>query len=206
MSSTFRVTKLFPAARVGGIRGLFVVTGAICAAVSCSSDPALSNAVDALGNETQGVERGQYHRAGQPCVVCHQSGGPASDKPFTVAGTVFAQPNRQVGVESAEVRMTDADGTKHIAKTNCTGNFFVTAAEWDPKFPILVEVAKGGVRRSMKGPIGRDPSCAHCHSFDIPVKDKASMVTHIYLFSSDEPGSPEGAADCPVNPKRPGSP
>ena len=185
---------------------LLTAVVAVCAAASCSSDPALSDAVDALGNETEGIEKGPYHRAGQACTTCHQGGGPAADFPFTVAGTVFAQPLRQVGVEAAEVRMTDADGTKYIAKTNCSGNFFVTAAEWDPKFPILVEVAKGGVRRSMKGPIGRNPSCALCHSFDLPVKDKTSMVSHIYLFSADEPGSPEGAADCPVDPKRPGSP
>jgi len=185
---------------------LLTAVVAICAAASCSSDPALTDAVDALGNETQGIERGPYHRAGQSCTTCHQGGGPASDFPFTVAGTVFAQPLRQVGVEAAEIRMTDADGTKYIAKTNCAGNFYVTAAEWDPKFPILVEVAKGGVRRSMKGPIGRNASCAFCHSFDLPVKDKTSMVSHIYLFSGDEPGSPEGAADCPVDPKRPGSP
>ena len=117
---------------------------ALCAIASCSSDPALSDAVDALGNETEGIEKGPYHRAGQACVTCHQEGGPASDFPYTVAGTVFAQPNRQVGVEKAEIRMTDADGTKYIAETNCSGNFYVTAAQWDPKFPILVEVAKGG--------------------------------------------------------------
>lgn len=188
---------------------LLAMSAALAASsTSCRTDPYLSNSISDLGNETSGVEKGPYHRAGQPCVLCHQEGGPASSAPFTIAGTVFAQPARQIGVEAAEVRMTDADGTKYVAKTNCTGNFFVKAAEWDPKFPVLVEVAKGGVRRGMKGPIGRDPSCAHCHSFDLPVqdKDKTSQVTHIYLFSADEPGSPLGAADCPVDPKRPGTP
>lgn len=178
---------------------------ALVAVVACT-DPVLDDAIDALGNETEGVEKGEYHRAGQPCVTCHQQGGPASDAPFTIAGTVFAQPKRQIGVEGVEVRMTDAEGTKYIAKTNCVGNFFVKSSEWDPRFPVLVEIAKNNVRRAMQSPIGRDPSCAGCHSFDIPVADPTSQVPHIYLYSGDEPGSPEGAADCPVDPKRPGSP
>jgi len=184
---------------------LLMALVALVASASCT-DPVLSDAIDALGNETEGIEKGEYHRAGQPCVLCHQQGGPASDAPFTIAGTVFAQPKRQIGVEGAEVRMTDAEGTKYIAKTNCVGNFFVKASEWDPRFPVLVEIYKNNVRRGMQSPIGRDPSCAGCHSFDIPVPDPTSKVPHIYLYSGDEPGSPEGAADCPVDPKRPGSP
>jgi len=185
------------------LRTMAVLTG--IAIVSCA-DPVLSDAVEGQGNETSGVEKGEFHRAGQPCGTCHQEGGPAADFPFTVAGTVFAQPMRQVGVEAAEIRMTDADGTKYTAKTNCVGNFFVTPAEWQPKYPILVEVAKNNVRRSMRSAIGRDASCAGCHTPDLEPADPFSQVPHIYLFSGDEPGSPEGAADCKVDPKRVGSP
>lgn len=186
---------------------LLLVLGAasVAAAPSCS-DPVLDDAVAAQGNETSGVPKGPLHRAGSQCVVCHQEGGTASDSPFTVAGTIFAQPARQIGVDGAEVRMTDADGTKFTAKTNCVGNFFVTPGEWQPKFPLLVEVAKGNLRRAMRSPIGRAASCASCHVPDLPVKDPSSQLGHIYLFASDEPGSPEGAADCAVDPKRPGSP
>jgi cytochrome c553 len=179
------------------------ITGA--SFLSCA-DPVLSDAIAAQGNETSGVDKGEFHRAGQPCVTCHQEGSPASDSPFTVAGTVFAQPKRQIGVESAEVRMTDADGTKFTAKTNCVGNFFVKPAEWQPRFPILVEVAKNNVRRSMRSAIGREASCAGCHSTDLEPADPFSQVGHIYLFATDEPGSPEGVADCKVDPKRPGTP
>lgn len=172
--------------------------------LSCA-DPVLSDAVKAQGNETSGISTGEFHRAGQPCVLCHQEGGPASSAPFTVAGTVFAQPLRQVGVEGAEVRMTDADGTKFTAKTNCVGNFMVTASDWDPKFPILVEVGKNAVKRGMQSAIGRNASCAGCHSTENDPPDPLSQLGHIYLFAADEPGSPEGAADCPVDPKRAGT-
>ena len=59
--------------------------------LSCA-DPVLSDEVNAQGAETSGVDKGEFHRAGQPCVTCHQEGGPASGFPFTVAGTIFAQP------------------------------------------------------------------------------------------------------------------
>jgi hypothetical protein len=108
-------------------------------------------------------------------------------------------------LDRAEIRMTDSEGTKYIAKTNCVGNFFVKASEWDPHFPILVEVAKGNVRRSMKGVIGRATSCAECHTLGNPVPDPLSQVGHIYLYGGDEPGLPNGADDCPVDPVRPGS-
>jgi hypothetical protein len=187
-------------------RALIAVFMMSFASFASCADPVLSDAVDAQGNETSGIDKGEFHRAGQPCVTCHQAGGPASDFPYTVAGTVFAQPLRQVGVELAEIRMTDADGTKHTAKTNCVGNFFVTAKEWQPKFPILVEVGKGNVRRSMRSAIGRDGSCAGCHAQELEPGDPLAQVGHIYLYATDEPGSPEGAADCKVDPKRVGSP
>jgi len=185
-------------------RASMVLAGIALTFLSCA-DPVLSDAISAQGAETSGVDKGEFHRAGQPCGLCHQEGGPASGSPFTVAGTVFAQPLRQVGVEGAEIRMTDAEGTTHIAKTNCVGNFKVTPAEWVPKFPILVEIGKGNVRRTMRSTIGRDASCAGCHSTTLEIADPLSQVGHIYLFATDEPGSPEGTADCAVDPKRPGT-
>ena len=183
----------------------WVAPGACLLFFACA-DPVLSNSVAALGKETAGIDTGEYHRAGQPCTVCHGEGGPASDKPFTVAGTVFAQPLREVGVEGAEVRMTDADGTKYTAKTNCVGNFMVTADQWDPKFPVLVEIAKNNTKRSMQTAIGREPSCGNCHTVSLMPDSPLSQVDHVYLFGGDEPGSPNGAKDCPVDPVLAGSP
>ena len=186
-------------------RSHIAVTSLVLLTFLSCADPVLSDAVKAQGNETSGISTGEFHRAGQPCVTCHQEGGPASNVPFTVAGTVFAQPKRQVGVEKVEVRMTDADGTKFTATTNCVGNFKVTPGEWNPKFPILVEIAKNSVRRSMRSAIGRDGSCAKCHSTENDPPDPLSQLGHIYLFAGDEPGSPAGAADCPVDPVRAGT-
>jgi len=171
---------------------------------SCT-DPVLDETIDAQGNETEGIEQGPYHRAGQRCVACHQQGGTASGSPFTLAGTIFAQPQRQVGVDGAEIRLTDADGTKYIAKTNCVGNFFIRPGEWDPKFPVLVAVFKSGTQRSMQSPIGREADCAGCHTIDLPPKDPLTQMPHVYLFGGDEPARPNGDPSCPVDPIRPGT-
>jgi hypothetical protein len=180
-----------------------VLVGAASGA-SCT-DPVLDQIVEEQGNETQRIDKGEFHRVGQRCTACHQEGGEASNSPFTLAGTVFAQPNRQVGVGGVEIRLTDADGTKHTAKTNCVGNFFVKPSEWVPKFPILVDIAKDGVRRSMRSPIGRETDCAGCHTLAIPPADPFSQVGHIYLYAGDEPGRPNGDDSCPVDPVRPGT-
>jgi hypothetical protein len=183
---------------------MIVTASAAVLGLSCS-DPVLDDTVDAQGNETEGVEKGEFHRVGQRCVACHQENGEASDSAFTLAGTVFAQPNRQVGVGDVEIRLTDSDGSKHTARTNCVGNFFVKAADWSPKFPILVDIFKNNVRRSMRSPIGRAADCAECHQLANPPVDPFSQMGHIYLFTSDEPGKPNGDDICPKDPIRPGT-
>jgi mono/diheme cytochrome c family protein len=184
---------------------LLSLSAALAAALSCA-DPITKDIVDDQGNETAGIPVGEHHRAGQRCVACHQPNGEASESPFSLAGTVFAQPARQVGVDGAEIRFTDSDGTTHVARTNCVGNFFVKRSEWQPKYPILVEVGKGAFRRSMQSPIGRSGDCAACHTLAIPPVDPLSQVGHVYLYTTDELTSPEGSSSCPVDPRRPGSP
>jgi hypothetical protein len=169
--------------------------------LSCS-DPIQSGRVEDLGKEITGVDKGEFHRAGQPCIVCHAENGPA-DSVFTIAGTVLAGPQSQVGVANAEVRMTDSLSTTHIAKTNCVGNFFVKPVKddpdgWDPKFPILVAVAKGGTLRRMNSVIGREPSCGTCHTTRAD-RDPSSQLIQVYLFGTEEIGA--APVPCPVNPK-----
>jgi hypothetical protein len=53
------------AAALSGALGLGV------SVASCDTDPVHQAEVDALGGEVQGVSQGEYHRAGQPCTVCH---------------------------------------------------------------------------------------------------------------------------------------
>jgi len=76
---------------------ILLIAGAAC------SDPVTDGNINALGGELPNVPVGEYHRAGQPCVDCHSPSGPASGSPFSVAGTVFAQPSNPTGVDQATI-------------------------------------------------------------------------------------------------------
>jgi hypothetical protein len=167
--------------------------------VSCS-DPVTSGSINALPQENPNIPVGEFHRAGQPCVLCHSPSGPASDDDFSVAGTVFAQPQTAVGVDKVTVAFTDSLSSSFTTTTNCVGNFFVTKAQWDPSFPIFVRIFKNGLSRTMQGQIGRERSCANCHS-DPPTGSSQiySSVGHLSLYlAGDNPPPP--ASDCPVSP------
>lgn len=176
-----------------------ILASAAALALGACSDPVPDGQIKALGDENPNIPVGQYHRAGQPCVTCHNPNGPASSVPFTIAGTVFATKADPTGVENAYVGLTDTTGSSYLTKTNCVGNFFVSKSEWDPAFPIFVRVYKDSASRTMQGQIGRERSCAYCHKDPRGVITKLSSVGHIYLYGDGT--SVPAPQNCPVNPK-----
>lgn len=171
---------------------------AIAVVAAACSDPVRDAEVRNLGAEFPNVPLGEYHRAGQPCVVCHGGQGPAT-KRFTVAGTVFAQQGAAIGVDGATVAMTDSAGGQYTTKTNCVGNFFVRPEQWDPSFPILVRVFKGSQVKTMQGAVGRERSCGRCHDDPSGGLEPFRAAGHVYLYGSGDSVPP--AAMCPVNPQ-----
>jgi hypothetical protein len=160
--------------------------------------PVHEAAVQALGPEQPGVPQGPYHRAGQPCTVCHSGQGPAHTV-FSLAGTVFSAPFTAssdagaVGVDQATVGVVDDDGSEHSILTNCVGNFYVTPDAYSPAFPILVNVSKEGAGVvPMMGHIGREASCAECHT------DPSGTTSPGRVFLPT-PASANDAS-CPVSP------
>jgi hypothetical protein len=143
-------------------------------AVGCG-DPVHDALVDALGPETT-VPRGPLHRAGQPCLVCHDGAGPGR-MVFSVAGTVYEHETSKKALAGGTVQLTDATGAKHIAQTNCAGNFFVQQVDWDPTFPLHVALAYGALTQKMTTHIGRDGGCATCHSGVVT----SSSLAHVWL-------------------------
>jgi hypothetical protein len=158
---------------------------------ACDQDPVHDNEVTALGPEAPGVSPGATHRPGQPCLVCHGGSGPASLQ-FAVAGTIYqSQSGALVAQNGATVTVVDATDLVASAGTNEAGNFWVLQSQWAPTFPVHVEaVSFNDVTVSMFTHIGRDGSCATCHS-DPPGGD---LVGHVYLAPGDEPdgGFPGG--------------
>lgn len=168
---------------------------------ACTSDPVHDAEVAALGPEIAGIPKGDYHRAGQPCLVCHGGEGPAS-KRFSIAGTVFGGPfsytsNNTLGVGMATVAFVDDNNASNFATTNCVGNFWLLADSstgWPgfPAFPIRTEVISptGGIF-PMPGHIGRDGSCASCH------QDPTGLSAAGHVWASYMPSSPP---ECQYNP------
>jgi hypothetical protein len=171
------------------------------------SDPVPDGQLAALPGEDPTIPVGEYHRAGQPCVLCHDPSGPASASPFSIAGTVFQQPQSTIGLANATVAMTDTTGSSFTVQTNCVGNFFVPrpgtgdgSASWDPAFPIYVRIWDASGRSlTMQGQIGRERSCANCH-FDAPPDSpliySSAGHLHLYLATDTPPQTPA----CPVSP------
>lgn len=179
---------------------------AILGALSASAcgNPVIDDKVALLGPEVEGVAKSEYHRPGQACLLCHGPYGGAKPE-MTVAGTVFAIPakkgKKSVGVEDVVVTITDSFGDVKTKKTNCIGNFFITADEWQPGFPLAAKIeypTPGGPEDSttpayMSTRIGRDGSCAGCH------EGPRSETTPGAVFCVDATTSPFPAPDddCP---------
>ena len=118
--------------------------------------------VQALGGEAPGVSPGPDHRPGQPCLVCHGSEGPAKSS-FSVAGTVYAVDKQSAPAVGGQVQIEDINGVVFLSPTNAAGNFYVLSSQWQPTFPIQLQVSLGPVTTQMLTHVGRQGSCAACH-------------------------------------------
>jgi len=158
------------------LRLLSLLIGAGAFAGSGCTDPVRDDAIDALGPETQGGP-GPDHRPGQPCLLCHSDGGPASDKPFAVAGTLYESDAAGAkGASDYVIQFVDATGGSPVLPppTGESGNFYVPLADWTQiAFPIRAAVYKTVDDKPlvvMKSLIGRNGSCNYCHQ-PTPSKD-----------------------------------
>ena len=133
-------------------------------------------------------EEGPTHRPGQPCLACHGERYSPGEAVFVLAGTVYERATDPRGLYGAEVRMTDAEDRTFTVLTNQAGNFMVAAGDDDegegegylrvpfrPTFPIRVDVRRGATEKVMRNVIGREGSCAACHT-DPPGATSAGKV------------------------------
>ena len=169
---------------------LLLLVSALAAALALSSctDPVPDMAVAQLGPEIDGVSPGPLHRRGQPCLVCHSERGPASNKPFAVAGTIFekamgdAPPTKPI-----EIHLRDSqNGSPGVFTTNEVGNFFVREDQWsDIAYPLRVGIQRDGKNRSMMTSVHREGSCNYCHRpasgsrFALPTDEPRTSIGQI---------------------------
>jgi hypothetical protein len=159
------------------MRRLLPLAVVVAALAGGCNDPVHDDAVAALGPEDPNVPVGPLHRPGQPCLVCHDGGGPGV-LVFGTAGTVYQDAMDPFPMVSATVTLTDAAGNASTPLTNCAGNFFVEAVDWMPAFPVHVAVSWGSVGTTMLSHMGKATSCAECHAGKT---GSNSSVSQIYL-------------------------
>jgi hypothetical protein len=142
----------------------FLVLALGAASIGSSCDPVHDDAQAALGGEAPGVPHGPLHRPGQPCITCHD-GALGSPPQFSVAGTIYQNANDTIAAEGANVTLTNADGKTHYTTTtNSAGNFYLTPKDFTPVYPMRVAVEFNGTTVFMSSLVGRDGSCADCHT------------------------------------------
>jgi hypothetical protein len=145
------------------MRALLVpVVLAMGASIAACADATHDEQVQALGGEAPGVAPGPEHRPGQPCLVCHGGEGPASSS-FSVAGTVYALFKESAPAVGAQVQIEDINGGVFRSPTNAAGNFYVTTSQWQPTYPIQMQVSLMAATNVMLTHVGREGSCATCH-------------------------------------------
>jgi hypothetical protein len=158
-----------------------LLASAVAAATAC--DPVHDRQVSSLGADPTGQRNGPLHRAGEPCVACHDGslGGP---RQFSVAGTVFARASDTQGLAGATVTLTSTGGDTFTTTTNQAGNFYVLPSQWTPVYPMGVKISAQGSTAVMQTHVGREASCAGCH------RDPAGPDSpgHVYFVNDVDGG------------------
>jgi hypothetical protein len=192
------------------------VGAALVSCVSCVSGLALAGcgnrAVDEriaiLGDEDPNNPPSEFHRPGQPCVLCH--GEYLRETPImSVGGTIYAVPTKDaekpLPVKGVTVKMTDSFGEQYEVGTNCAGNFYVAADAWQPAFPLRAEIeyevpgSLGSTKRVvMSTRISRDGSCAGCH---VGPPNQGSPGWVYCAEAQPTPPFPPQESACPGAPK-----
>jgi hypothetical protein len=182
------------------MRSTLVLGGFLAVLAGCGNPP-LDDQVAKLGDEVPGVAESEFHRPGQPCLLCHGPYGGASPE-MVIGGTIFAIPvaagKTPTGVENVVVTITDSFGDSKTKKTNCIGNFFFTAEEWQPGFPLAAKIeypaieGKGTTPAYMSTRIGRDGSCGGCHQG----ARSASSPGWVFCVDEEKNPFPKPGNDC----------
>jgi hypothetical protein len=144
---------------------------ALATFAACRYDPVPQDIIDGLGEESG--EPSELHRGGQPCLACHSVYEGATPR-MSVGGTIYyeASDGRILPAPDVLVEITDSRQVQRKACTNAAGNFWVEHEDWrDITFPLTV---RAGERR-MISIVGRDGSCASCHS--LPDETSLDPVT-----------------------------
>ncbi|HEX3598376.1 MAG TPA: hypothetical protein VHU80_24880 [Polyangiaceae bacterium] len=147
--------------------------------VMACNDPVRNTQLNELGDEAETVPAGPLHRPGQPCLACHGGEGPA-DGAFALAGTVYQASNDAKPLHDATVRLIDSVGAEYAVVSNCAGNFWASADNFRPAWPVWTKIEYGSESVEMTSAMFREGSCGECHA------DPATPRSVGHLYFADE--------------------
>jgi hypothetical protein len=96
---------------------------------------------------------------GQACLSCHKSGGAASSRIFTAAGSLYSTATGGSAVSGATITITDANNQKVTIVTGSDGNFYTTTSI---AFPATVQASKCPDTQLMTDSLSTG-DCNSCH-------------------------------------------
>lgn len=189
---------------------------ALSLALAGCTNPIVDAKIEALGGESPDTPVGEFHRPGQPCVLCHSTYY-GSDPELVIGGTVFRDRQTLMPVENAKVVLYDSVGDVFEMTTNCNGNFMREKGDRDPQFPLYAEIycpvygpdgtvlldGSGNPQtkvKAMSSWISRDGSCAGCHTLRGRAVDSVGWV--VCNEEGDTNPIPDQRADCEGKPPK----
>ncbi len=113
---------------------------------------------------------GPLMEPGENCQGCHGGTGPLylgerrrHGREWTIAGTVYDPANPALGVEGAQVKISDAKGFSFSLRTNQAGNFY---SRETVAFPLQACIERNGRTTCQQSPV-TSGSCNACHNLAI---------------------------------------
>ena len=142
--------------------GLYLGAAGCASDVNLSAVPEAQNGCEAPTPDELNPEAPML--PGRHCIGCHVSGGQASRRAWTAAGTVFDSPTAKCNTQGLEgVKVEIADSNRKILitlYTNRSGNFFT--AEPFKSSAIIARISKDGKWKEMQG-VMTTSDCGSCH-------------------------------------------
>lgn len=152
----------------------------LLAAAGCNNQTGTAPLGEPL-DELAGFAGVPVMQPGADCVHCHRADQAASDRQWTIAGTVFGSPTAcayfspdsgtgcKGGVEGVQVLVTDDQGQTLTLTSNAAGNFYTD----EPLGPLTSLMIQKGKRRMIMnidaaGGLPSPVSCNYCHTDQNP--------------------------------------
>jgi hypothetical protein len=149
----------------------------LLALVACGQNPQTGDGGDTPLDVVAGWSGSPTMNPGLDCLSCHSAGSNppffANDRPWTIAGTVYASPDAlaDAGQPNVQILVTDANGQQLTLVSNAAGNFYTAEAVAFPLQSLMVQNKTHRMQMDLASPYTPIPGfpsltgdCNSCHT------------------------------------------